>query len=259
MLELDEYAEELQNVFDNISGVRLDPELPQVSRQVEIDFMSRSERVPQAFQTLGDGQWHSCHPNEVGGREQREMLGNQSTDRDCAGKNSNGGTRPCPGTFASMGPFECVMFLLSQALVWKPGASGASARKIMFMDASRAHCQADATSEMVIELPPEEQVKGEDLIGELLKSLYGQERQRTIGRRSGRKCSVTTSFEIGTWSPAFVCFRERELCGFVHGDDFISPMIQCLAWAESRLKEKLILKTRAILGPDDGDDKTVTM
>ena len=41
VLEIDEYAEELQNVFDNISGVRLDPELVHLSRQVEIDFMSR--------------------------------------------------------------------------------------------------------------------------------------------------------------------------------------------------------------------------
>ena len=64
-----------------------------------------------------------------------------------------------PGTFASMGPFECVMFLLSKALMWKPGANGATTRKILFLDASRAHCQAEATSEMAIELPPEEQVK----------------------------------------------------------------------------------------------------
>ena len=44
--------------------------------------------------------------------------------------------------------------------MWKPGASGPSAQKIMFLDASRAHGQADATSEMAIEVPPEEQVKG---------------------------------------------------------------------------------------------------
>ena len=75
-----------------------------------------------------------------------------------------------PGTFASMGLVECEMFLLSKALVWKPRTSGASARKILFLDASRAHCLAEATSEMAIELPPEEQVMGEDLIGELLKS-----------------------------------------------------------------------------------------
>ena len=32
-----------------------------------------------------------------------------------------------------------------------------------------------------------------------------------------------------------------------------------LAWAESRLNEKLIRKRRAILGPHDGDDETFTI
>ena len=41
VLELGEYAEQLQKVFDNISGVRLEPELLQVSRRVGIDFMSQ--------------------------------------------------------------------------------------------------------------------------------------------------------------------------------------------------------------------------
>ena len=58
-----------------------------------------------------------------------------------------------PGTFASMRPFEFVMFLFSIALMWEPGASGATIRKILFLDASRAHCQAEATSEMAIEWP----------------------------------------------------------------------------------------------------------
>ena len=43
VLELDEHAEGLQNVCDNISGVRLDSELLSTSRKVEIDFMNRLE------------------------------------------------------------------------------------------------------------------------------------------------------------------------------------------------------------------------
>ena len=45
----------------------------------------------------------------------------------------------------------------------------------------------------------------------------------------------------------------------MHGDDFIitGDSMQ-LAWIESRLNEGLILERRAILCPDDGDDKTVT-
>ena len=32
-----------------------------------------------------------------------------------------------------------------------------------------------------------------------------------------------------------------------------------LAWTESRVDEKLILKKKVVRGPDDGDDKTVTI
>ena len=71
---------------------------------------------------------------------------------------------------------------------------------------------------------------------------------------------IDSDFVIGTWSPAIVCCRERELCGFVHGDDFIiTGDSMLLAWAESLLNEGLIFKRRAILGPDDGDGKTVTI
>ena len=62
VLELDEYAEELQNVFDRISVVRLDPELLRATRKVEIDFMTKES---------GEGQGYSSHPNEMGRREQR--------------------------------------------------------------------------------------------------------------------------------------------------------------------------------------------
>ena len=79
------------------------------------------------------------------------------------------------------------MFSLTKALVWKRGASRASARKILLMDASRAHGQADATIGMSIELPPEEQVSGEDLIGELCRH-SGHEWQMLL---------VDNNYEIG--------------------------------------------------------------
>ena len=41
VLELHEFAEELQDVFDNIGGARFDPEPLSASRKFEIDFMNR--------------------------------------------------------------------------------------------------------------------------------------------------------------------------------------------------------------------------
>ena len=51
--------------------------------------------------------------------------------------------------------------LTLQSVDVETGACGASARLTLFLDASRAHCRAEATSEMAIELPPGGQVKGE--------------------------------------------------------------------------------------------------
>ena len=170
LLELDEYAEELENMSDNISGVRLGPGLLQVSRKVEIDFMSRLKvyrKRPRHWATDKGipvilAMWVDVNKGDARQPEYRRLCGKELKRWDPR----------MPGTLASI-PFECTMFLISKALMWKPGARGASARKIIFMDASTAHCQADATSEIAIELPPDEQVKGEDLIGDLLKSLSG--------------------------------------------------------------------------------------
>ena len=247
VLELDEHAEEPQTVFDNISEVRLDPEFLNASRNVEIHFMNRLEvyrKRPRSWAT-GKG----LHVSEVGGHRSR-----------CCVKKLKRWDPTMPGTYASMGPFECVMFMFSKALMWKTGASCATALKILFLDASNAHCQAEATSEMAIELPPEEQVKGEDFIGELQKSLYGTRKVTHNWKKKWQRVIIDSGFVIGTWSPAIVYCRERELCGSLHGDDFIitGDSMQ-LAWIESQLCEGLILKRRAIQGPDDGDDKIDTI
>ena len=85
MLELDEYADELQNVFDNISGVRLDPEQLQVSRQVEIDFTSRlnvyRER-PRHWAThksipVIPTKWVDVNKGDAGQSEYRSRLGGE--------------------------------------------------------------------------------------------------------------------------------------------------------------------------------------
>ena len=61
-------------------------------------------------------------------------------------------------------------------------------------------------------------------------------------------------------SSTVVCRHERELYGFVHGEDFIilGDSVQ-LMWIESRLKERLNFERCADLRVDDGVDKTVTI
>ena len=184
-LELDEYWEELQNVFDNISGVRLDPELLSASRKVEIDFMNRLNVYHKRPRSWATDKGRHVIPTKCVDVNKGDAKRPEYQSR-LFGKELKRWDPTMPGTFASMGP-ECVMFILSKA---------------------RAHCQAEATNEMAIEWLLEEQVKGEGLSGEYF---------------------------------------------IIIGDS-----IQ-LVWIGSPLNEGLILKRRAILGPDGGDDKTVTI
>ena len=71
VLELDEYAEELQNVFDSISGVRLGFRAVDCVEEGRDRLHESVGGVSQATKELGEGQEHSCHPNEMGRREQR--------------------------------------------------------------------------------------------------------------------------------------------------------------------------------------------
>ena len=98
------------------------------------------------------------------------------------------------------------------------------------------------------------------MVGKLLKSLYGTRKAAHNWEKKWQRVIVDSGFVIGTWSPAIVCCRERELCGFVNGDDIIitGDSMQ-LEWIESRLNEGLILERRAIPSLDDGDDKRVTI
>ena len=120
VLQPDEYAGKLQDVIDDISGVRLDPELLQVSRQVEIDFMSRMNvhrRRPRQWATekgipVIPTKWVDVNTGDARQAENRSRLCEKELKR---------WDPTMPGTFASMGPFERVTCLLSKALMRKPG------------------------------------------------------------------------------------------------------------------------------------------
>ena len=98
------------------------------------------------------------------------MTNDQSTGRDCVDKifkalrpddamnvRIDGTVRVC-----DVFPFQSADLETLEQVVQRLGRS-------CVLDASRAHRQAEATSEMAIEWPPEEQVAGKDLIGEFLK------------------------------------------------------------------------------------------
>ena len=116
-----------------------------------------------------------------------------SDTRDCVRKNLNG------WVFG----VECAML-------------GASPRKIRSLDAAGARRMACTVSGVAIEPQPGEQVVCQELTGELsircLKTREETHRWRTKWRRVFVNHKPKSS--------TVMCCHERQLCGFVHGDDF---------------------------------------
>ena len=108
---------------------------------------------------------------------------------------------------------------------------GPSPRKIRSMDASGARRVADTVSGVAIEPQPGEQVVCQDLTGELSDSL-SEIRKETRSWNTKWRCVFVNHIPQ---SSTVVCCHERELRGFVHGDDFIlvtGDYVQ-LIWIES--------------------------
>ena len=103
MLDLDEHAEELHNVFDSTSGVHFDPELLSASTKVGIDLMNRLEvyrKRPRSWAT-DKGLHVDVNKTDAERPDHRSRL---------CGKEIKRWDPTMPGTFALMGPFECVLF-----------------------------------------------------------------------------------------------------------------------------------------------------
>ena len=110
-------------MYDSASGVRLDPELLRSSRKVEIDFMNRLEVYRKRPRNWAKDKGIHVSPtkcvdvNEGDAErpEYRSRLGGKELKR-------------WEGTSASMGPFECVMFILSKTLSGGEGGGAVHGR-----------------------------------------------------------------------------------------------------------------------------------
>ena len=77
-------------------------------------------------------------------------------------------------------------------------------------------------------------MKGEDLVGELVKSLYGARKTAHNWEKKWQHVLIEMNFEIGSWSSAIVCCCEREVCGFFHWDDFMF-VEESMQWAWTKI------------------------
>ena len=79
----------------------------------------------------------------------------------------------------------------------------------------------EAARELYIELPPEDQEPGKDLVGRLNRNMYGFRDASNGWMRDWQGLLVGDGFEVGKANGALFFHRIRKLRGGVHGDDFL--------------------------------------
>ena len=137
--------------------------------------------------------------------------------------------------FAGTRPLEALRLVRSHV------ATGTDGRKIMFLDAKKAHLHAYAERQVFVELPPERRRPG--FGGRLLGSLYGTRDAPSLWEKFAASQLEGPGFIRGLASSCVFRHASRDIVAVVHGDDFVFAGVDAdLAWVHCALEEKFLLK-----------------
>eukprot|EP00973_Karenia_brevis_P039737 5484695-Karenia_brevis.AAC.1 len=96
--------------------------------------------------------------------------------------------------------------------------------------------------------------------GKLVYWMYGMRGAAAAWEKCYADKLLNVGFSRGVSCGVVFYNRARDLSSVVHGDDFtFCGMEEDLMWIKGLMKEWFEMKVRAVLGPDPGDDKEVTI
>jgi hypothetical protein len=161
------------------------------------------------------------------------------------------GDGPNAEIFASMPPLEAKKILFSMAASQQ---GSVRKKKLLFVDVKKAHMNAICKEWAFVELP--EELHRDGYCAQLKYWLYGMRPAARAWEEEYSGKLEEKGYSRGRSVPTVFYNKEKDMSGAVHGDDFtflgyeedLLDLIELLkGWFE--------LKVRAILGPDDKDDK----
>ena len=164
--------------------------------------------------------------------------------------------------FAAMPSLSALKMLVTIAVTFQLPHAGtavkeayAKRRLLGFLDVKRAHFFSDATRELYVELPAEAKKPGEDVVGKLLKSLYGTRDAPLNWELQIRKVMVAIGFKQGKRNPCIYFHAGRDLRTVVHGDDFTTAgTFENIKWLHGELSKTWKCIERGISGPPGTPD-----
>ena len=152
--------------------------------------------------------------------------------------------------FSATPPLEALRLLLSAtASGRKDGRKGG--RKLLFLDAKKAHLHAPCVREVYVQLPPERSSPGRCC--RLLRCLYGTRDAPKEWERYAAERLEAIGFRRGAACPVVFYHPGRDLRGVLHGDDFVfSGGEASLDWVAKALSKDILLKVCGRLGGEAG-------
>jgi hypothetical protein len=241
-----------EQYFDNLSGSALPPRLVEKARKEEIDFMldwEVWEEVPVARC------WQATGKGPLGGRWVDVNKGDEETPNvRCRYVAKEIAYHKSDEFFAAMPPLETLRMLISRAATGRTSSKGG--RKILVIDARKAHLHAMTERELFVDLPLE--IRRPGYCGRLKRCLYGTRDASARWEAFLASELKKHGFIQGIASPCCFHHPQHDLRCMVHGDDFVfvGPDAD-LAWAERIMGESFLVKVVGRLGGDRGDDQEI--
>ena len=241
--------------LDDISGKVLDPQLVGAARQSELDYI-REMKVWEVVPRPSDlkvlrGRWVDVNKGDEGNPNYRSRY---------VAKEIKKGARSSlvAEYFAAMPPIQGCKFLLILAVTqqWHDLEGNLLYQEeqlvIGFLDVKRAHFVAMSRRLIHVELPDElRAIHGQNMVGRLIKSLYGTRDASSNWEYAIRDILVDKlQFVQGSSSPCHYYHKERQIRVTVHGDDFTSlGTLRQVQWFHESLSSEWKVEVRGILGP----------
>lgn len=235
---------------DELTGEALPTSLVTAAREEECTFMESWgvwEEVPVAVC------WQRTGRRPIGTRWVDVNKGDKShPDVRCRLVVQEVNTYKEDAFFASTPPLEALRLLLSHVATGRRGRHGG--RKVMVLDAKKAHPHAFAEREIYMELPPERKRPG--YCGRLIRCLYGTRDAPALWERFLASQLEDLGFVRGQANSCLFRHSVKDLLVVVHGDDFTFAGKEAdLQWVHEELEPRILLKKVGVLGGDDGDLK----
>lgn len=240
--------------YDDMSGSVLRADLVQAARREEIAEVRRM------------GVWTKV-PREQCVRETgKPPIGTRWVDVDkgtpdapnvrsrVVAQEINRGRRP--DLFSATPPLEYMRFLVSccASSQW-----GKRPTRLLVVDVKNAYFYAPSRRRVFVELPEEDRVEGEDMVGLLQRSLYGTRDAASNWAEEYTRVLEKLMFTKGASSPCSLYSAERDIKIVVHGDDFLCEgALDDLRWLRGKLAEAFSIKA-SFLGPEDGCERELKL